>query len=85
MTGGRVRHTADELASAVDCIRAGFLRPMPPRVLVAGSRGIRGYGALGGLVVLAGARFPDRPAVVDERGSVTFAELDAHSNAVANA
>lgn len=78
------RRLANEVASARDCWRAGFLGVIPPRALVAGARGIRTFGPLGGLLVLSAARFADRVAVLDERGPVTFAELEAASNALAN-
>ncbi|WP_182376205.1 acyl-CoA synthetase [Nocardioides sp. WS12] len=74
----------DELASLRDCVRAGFLGPMSPPALLAAARGIRAYGPMGGLVGLSAARFPGRNAVLDEQGPVTFAELDAQSNALAN-
>ena len=33
----------------------------------------------------AAARYPHRPAIIDERGSVSFADLDMRTNALANA
>ena len=45
---------------------------------------LRRYGALGALTARAAARDPDGVAIVDDRGSLTFAELDRRSNAIAN-
>jgi len=38
-----------------------------------------------GALVAAAARYPERAAIVDDEGSLTFAELEARSNAVARA
>jgi fatty-acyl-CoA synthase len=63
---------------------AGVLRPMRPDHLLAVGQAFRQWGAspAGGLISSAALR-PDAAAVIDELGSVTFAELDAHSNSLA--
>jgi fatty-acyl-CoA synthase len=43
------------------------------------------YGMLGGAVTAGGLRHGDRLAVIDERGELTYRELDRRSNALANA
>ncbi|WP_121258543.1 AMP-binding protein [Nocardioides ferulae] len=65
---------------------AGVIRPYSPRVLAGLARTLRtwGTGPAGGFASLA-LRFPDRPGVVDERGSVTFGDLHRRSNALARA
>ncbi len=35
--------------------------------------------------ITAAIRYPDRTAIIDERGTLTFADVDARTNAVANA
>ncbi|OBH93346.1 acyl-CoA synthetase [Mycobacterium sp. E2733] len=64
--------------------RAGALRPMPLRRLPEMSRAMRDYGPTGGAVRTAALRFGDRAALIDERGALSFAELDSRSNALAN-
>lgn len=65
--------------------RAGVIRPHGPRTLVSLVRIMRGYGlGLAGALGSAAARFPERDAIVDERGSVTYLELDERTNAVAD-
>ncbi|MEU5883782.1 AMP-binding protein [Spirillospora sp. NPDC047279] len=74
-----------ELNGVRAAVRAGMLGPLPPRALAAAARAMRAYGPLGASTVLPALRFPDRTGLVDERGSLTFAELDRRCNALANA
>jgi acyl-CoA synthetase (AMP-forming)/AMP-acid ligase II len=66
--------------------RAGLVRPVrpdrPPRALAAVQRW--GFTPAGGFAAAA-ALYPDAEAVVDERGGLTFAELDDRTNRLANA
>jgi acyl-CoA synthetase (AMP-forming)/AMP-acid ligase II len=63
---------------------AGALRPIPPRRLAAALGAARAYGmgAAGGCA-LSAARDPGGLAVIDERGALTFAELDARAARIA--
>ncbi len=63
---------------------AGALRPIPPSRLPGAIRAVRAYGmgAAGGCA-LSAARNPNGLAVIDERGSLTFAELDARAARIA--
>jgi fatty-acyl-CoA synthase len=79
------RRAALEATSLRECVRAGMFRIDRPPVLVKGVRGMRRYGSMGGVLAFSAARYPDRVALIDELGSLTFAELDARSNALANA
>lgn len=64
---------------------AGVIRPLGPRTLVNLGRVALSHGlGMAGVFGLAVTRFPDRVAVIDERGPLTYAELDARSNAVAD-
>ena len=66
--------------------RAGLVRPVrpdrPPRALAAVQRW--GFTPAGGFAAAA-ALYPDAEAVVDERGALTFAELEDRTNRLANA
>ena len=65
-------------------VRAGLVAPQRPdkylRTLAVVRR--QGVTALTG-IGLSAVRCPDRTALVDERGSLTWAELDAHADALA--
>jgi len=65
---------------------AGLLRPLPPGRARQALRAARelGMGAAGGCAVSA-ARRPDGIAVIDERGELTFAELNARAERIAAA
>ncbi len=63
--------------------RAGLLAPESPQRLAAVARAIDRYGPIGSAIVIAGLRHGERTALVDERGSVTFAQLDRRSDALA--
>ncbi|WP_329520854.1 AMP-binding protein [Spirillospora sp. NBC_01491] len=74
-----------ELNGLRAAVRAGMIGPMPPRALAATVRALRAYGPLGAATALPAHRFPDRAGLVDERGTLTFGELDRRCNALANA
>ncbi|TDD88677.1 acyl-CoA synthetase [Actinomadura darangshiensis] len=80
----RTRITA-ELTGLRAAVRAGMVGPLPPRALAATVRALRAYGPLGAATALPAYRFPRRTGLVDERGGLTFAELDRRCNALANA
>jgi fatty-acyl-CoA synthase len=82
---GVLRRVRDELHSAHVLRKAGFLQIDPPRRLAAIARATRRYGPIGSATMAAALRHPDRMAIIDEQGPVTYAELDRRSNAVANA
>jgi acyl-CoA synthetase (AMP-forming)/AMP-acid ligase II len=65
---------------------AGMLKPLPPRRAWQALHAARtlGMGAAGGCAVSA-ARDPDGLAVIDERGTLTFAELNARAERIAAA
>jgi fatty-acyl-CoA synthase len=75
----------DEAYFALLCVRAGMVGPELPHRMAQQLRAFERYGMLGGAIVLAASRHGDRTAVVDERGELTYKQLDERSNALANA
>lgn len=63
--------------------RAGMLHPGVLRHLPSAARDVRSYGPVAGAVRLAARRDPDGVGLVDERGELTFSDLDRRSNALA--
>lgn len=57
---------------------------LPHRALQLAVRN-RKYGPQAGPIMLSAARYPDRVAVIDDLGSLTYRELDERSNALARA
>jgi acyl-CoA synthetase (AMP-forming)/AMP-acid ligase II len=67
-------------------VATGVLRPLGPRTLARIGGIIRRYGAaLPTMAAIAAVRHADQVAVVDERGTLTFAELWSQAQAVAGA
>lgn len=75
----------DECWALRQVARAGGLTPIPLSRLRAIARAMRDYGPVGAAVSMAAFRYRDRVALIDDRGTLTFADLEARSNAVANA
>ena len=73
-----------ELWSLHRAVRAGALRPVPPWRLGRVVQSVRRYGPTGAAVTIAAARHGNRAALIDERGAVSFTELEVRSNAIAN-
>lgn len=66
--------------------RAGIIRPIPPNKIAGVAGALRRWGASPAAgVTTAAIRHPERTGLIDERGSLTFAELDRRSNALARA
>ena len=91
VSGAARRDEARALAGlALPALRAfagaGVLKPLPPRRALQALRAARalGMGAAGGCAVSA-ARDPHGLAVIDERGTLTFAELNARAERIAAA
>ena len=81
-----VTRLAHEAVNVGILARAGLVAPMRPdklaRIALAGLR----WGAATATGVIVGAiRHPDRPMVIDEIGTLSYAEVDRRSNAIANA
>jgi acyl-CoA synthetase (AMP-forming)/AMP-acid ligase II len=75
---------APALSSVVTLIQQGVLRPMRPDKLLRIFLAWRRWGFTLPLGYAVGAvRHPDRPAVIDERGTLSFAEIDHRTTRLA--
>ena len=79
---GRVAYTAGSIKVLVD---AGVVRPIRPDrlLLVLQTLARWGRSAAAGTITLA-ARYPDENAIIDELGTLTYAELHTRTNALAH-
>jgi fatty-acyl-CoA synthase len=75
----------DEAYFAALLVRSGVVRADPPHHVARIVRAFERHGLLAAAVSVGAIRHPDRVAVIDERGELTFKELDRRSNALANA
>jgi fatty-acyl-CoA synthase len=73
-----------ELHYARKMFEAGAFRLEPPQNIAAMFADIAKWGEFGMIPALNARRTPDRVAVIDDDGEMTFAELDAAAHAVAN-
>ena len=69
--------------AVIQGFRSGMLGIDPPRKTAAVLRAINRLGPIGGAIAVAAARHGSRTGVIDERGTLTFGELDARSDALA--
>jgi fatty-acyl-CoA synthase len=74
-----------EARAVAALIRAGMFGLEPPRRLAAIVGAIRDFGAFGGLPTTAALRHGDLPAIADERGEITFKELEEQVNRLVDA
>ncbi|MBO9524268.1 MAG: AMP-binding protein [Nocardioidaceae bacterium] len=83
---GRAVGEARTTATAVAVLtRTGVIRPFGPLTLAGLVRTLQGWGmGLAGGFASVAIRFPERTGLVDERGSLTFREIDERSNALAD-
>ena len=75
----------DEAYFAALCIRSGVVGIEPPQRLAKMALAFERFGLLAGAAAAGAIRHGDQAAVIDERGELTYAELHANSNALANA
>ncbi|MFE3196055.1 AMP-binding protein [Nocardia sp. NPDC059240] len=65
-------------------VASGALRPVGPATAVSIAHGYRAYGpSLGLIIAISAARYPDRIALIDESGAVTYRELMHRSESIA--
>jgi fatty-acyl-CoA synthase len=75
----------DEAYFAALCVRSGMVGLELPHNLVRVLLAFEHYGMLGAAINVGSIRHGDRLAVIDERGELTYKELDEHANTIANA
>jgi fatty-acyl-CoA synthase len=75
----------DEAYFAAACFRAGIFGLDPPRRLARMALLLERYGLLSATLGVSALRHADQVAIRDERGDVTYRELDEQTNALANA
>jgi acyl-CoA synthetase (AMP-forming)/AMP-acid ligase II len=73
-----------ELHYAIKMFEAGAFKLEPPQNIAAMLADIRRWGEFGMIPALNARRTPNRTAVIDDDGELTFKELDDSANAVAN-
>jgi acyl-CoA synthetase (AMP-forming)/AMP-acid ligase II len=85
VAGARLRLTRARwaLSGARILQGAGLLRLAHPVTTLREGQELRRWGALAGTVRIAARRRPDALGVVDDRGGLTFGDLDRRSNALA--
>ncbi|KAA8890002.1 AMP-binding protein [Nocardia colli] len=81
--GSAVRALVVSLHSVGVLQRAGVLNLLAPVDLVRASRAVRQFGGIAGPVRMSARREPDRVALIDELGPLTYRELEARGNALA--
>lgn len=85
-TAATVRSRAEtEAAAAVSLLRAGAVGADPPQRVFRALRAFQLYGPAAAALTIATQRRPQSTAIIDELGSLTFAELDSRSTRIANA
>ncbi|WP_067896999.1 acyl-CoA synthetase [Nocardia vaccinii] len=80
-----LRKVGDLALGANTMRRRGLFNPLRLDHAVRSVVAIGKYGPFAGVVVHSAQTRPDSPAIVDERGELTFGELDRQSNALARA
>jgi acyl-CoA synthetase (AMP-forming)/AMP-acid ligase II len=79
-----VDHLADSARATKALLRSGLLRPEHPERLWRIANAVRHWGpGLAAAFPMGAARYGDRAALVDERGPLSFVDLDARSDAIA--
>src|SRR4029450_8452145 len=73
-----------ELHYAYKMLEAGAFKLEPPQNVAAMLADIRRWGEFGMIPALNARRTPNRTAIIDDFGEITFKELDEAANEVAN-
>ncbi|MFZ0388452.1 MAG: acyl-CoA synthetase [Solirubrobacteraceae bacterium] len=85
-TGAKFAERAGDEAYFVGvCFRAGVFGIESPQRLARIVRAIERHGLLASSIAIGAIRHPDRVAIRDERGDLSYRELYEHANALANA
>jgi fatty-acyl-CoA synthase len=83
--GQGIRRASLEVRGLRAGVRAGMLGLESPRTLRGIAAALRRYGAFGSASRIAALRHGDLSAIADDRGELTFNELDGRVNRLANA
>jgi fatty-acyl-CoA synthase len=78
------RRAVIELRAAGYARRAGLIGGDSPKRVLEVFRALDRLGQLGGAIAVAAIKHGERTGLIDERGSLTFAQLDARSDALAS-
>jgi len=73
-----------ELHYLLKILQSGALKLEPPQTIAAMIADVRRWGEIGMIPALNARKTPHRTAIIDDEGSMTFAELNDATNAVAN-
>jgi len=79
------RRAGLEARAFVALVRAGMLGLEKPATLRAIGKALRDYGAFGSASRIAALRHGDLPAIADDRGEISFTDLDERVNRLTNA
>src|ERR1044072_7226444 len=79
-----VERGSAELHYAYKMLEAGAFKLEPPQNVAAMLADIRPWGEFGMIPALNARRTPNRTAIIDDFGEITFKELDEAAHAVAN-
>ncbi len=82
---GPARRVGLEVRGFRALVRAGMLGRSSPRTTRAIFGALKNYGAFGSASRIAALRHGDLPAIADDRGELTFADLDDRVNRLCNA
>lgn len=84
----RIRHAlefaADSLGAVKVLYQRGAIDPRDLRATVDAAKSSRTIGPSATVIARGANGYPDAPAITDERGTLTFGEVDRQSNALAN-
>jgi fatty-acyl-CoA synthase len=75
----------DEAYYVALCVRSGLIGPELPHKVAQMLIAFERYGMLGGALAVAAIRHGEHPALIDERGELSYRELDRRVNAIATA
>src|SRR5947209_2325606 len=87
MRGGLklAERAGDEAYFAALCVRSGMVGIELPHKVAQMLLVLERYGMVGGAAAAGAIRHGDHAAIIDERGELSYKELDERSNAIANA
>lgn len=84
LAAGSAVRAVDEAYYLAVCLRRGVVTPQPPLRITQMALALLHRGSLGGLLHAVSLQHGSRMAVLDERGALSYADLEANANAVAN-